>query len=358
MTPPPAIPRRVRVTHFNCWAEQLEDAAAYLQRLPAFDVIKRVSNPHDARLVRMARLDCDWHGENMRVFNALAHPSIEFLPARIVGLKGLAEIFAKPPPLDEEHWFILMGQHPQAFAHVAPKFFSGLTLAGIRVLFYAFDEASRAMPCFPIVAPHLRVLIHDESPLAPTARSLLPPGCLTVHRSWVANLLPFAEPFCETPEQKIVFLGSELGYTPHRKRQVEFLQKKFKDRFVAIHDHSLPVAARGSLTRFHASLCPEGRKFTTPAMSATHTDRPFWSGCLGLVPISEDSRTGGRLESLHREGLIVRYPHGNLAALAEACERALATPLAERRRLYDYFNRHETVGAVVAEAIAACPPSA
>jgi hypothetical protein len=88
-------------------------------------------------------------------------------------------------------------------------------------------------------------------------------------------------------------------------------------------------------------------------MAATHTDRPFWSGCLGLVPVSEDSRAGGRLEELHRAGLIVRYAHGDLTALGAACERALAMGAEERRRIHEHFNRSETVGTVLAEAIAA-----
>ena len=64
------------------------------------------------------------------------------------------------------------------------------------------------------------------------------------------------------------------------------------------------------------------------------------------------------MEALHRDGVIVRYAHGNLDALARACERALALPTADRRRMYDYFNRHETVGTVVAEAIHAAGPLA
>lgn len=92
--------------------------------------------------------------------------------------------------------------------------------------------------------------------------------------------------------------------------------------------------------------------FATPGMARTHTDRPFWSGCLGLVPVSEDSREGGRLEELAREGLILRYAHGDLNGLTAACERALALTASERRRIYEHFNRHETVGTVVAEAIA------
>jgi hypothetical protein len=30
--------------------------------LPRVDVLARVADPADERLVRMARLDCDWHG--------------------------------------------------------------------------------------------------------------------------------------------------------------------------------------------------------------------------------------------------------------------------------------------------------
>ena len=92
--------------------------------------------------------------------------------------------------------------------------------------------------------------------------------------------------------------------------------------------------------------------FATPAMGLTHTDRPFWSGCLGLVPVSEDSAAGGRLEDLQRAGMIVPYAHGDLAALGAACERALAMSNDERLKIYDYFNRHETVGTIVAGMLA------
>jgi len=159
--------------------------------------------------------------------------------------------------------------------------------------------------------------------------------------------------FNEAPEEKILFLGSQLGLTPHRQRQFDFLKQKFKDRFLSSYDHSISVADRDALNRFKVGLCPEGRKFTTPAMSVTHTDRPFWSGCLGMVPVSEDSKAGGRLQGLHEAGLILRYQHGDLRALEEMCERALTMPHPERRKIYDHFNRHETVGTVVADAIAA-----
>src|SRR5690606_1789804 len=100
--------------------------------------------------------------------------------------------------------------------------FSLLSRMGVKLLFYAFDEASRFMPCFQEIAPHLDVLIHDEAPLEPRGAERLKPGCLTIHRSWVANVVPFSHPFNEAPEEKIFFLGSQLGLTPHRLRQIEF----------------------------------------------------------------------------------------------------------------------------------------
>jgi hypothetical protein len=245
-----------------------------------------------------------------------------------------------------------MGQQPQALGALAGKVFSMLSYQRVRILYYAFDEASRTMPCFAEIAPHLDVLIHDESPLDSAGQKVLKPNSRALHRSWVANVAPFSVPFNEAPDDKIFFLGSQLGLTPHRQRQIEFLKKTFKDKFVAFHDHSVAVAERAELNRFKVSVCPEGRKFTTPAMGQTHTDRPFWSGCMGLVPVSENSRRGDRLETLHGDGLICRYEHGNLKSLETQCERALAMSPDDRRRIYDHFNRHETVGTVVADAIA------
>ena len=355
MTPlsPVAGLRRVRVCYFNTWAQGLENAAAYIARAPAIDLGPLVSDRHDAALLRKARLDCDWYVENTRCFAAMQHEGIEFLPAWVCGPLGIVEMAQAPREPGEERWLITMAHQPQALGGAAKKAFELLARVGVRHLFYAYDEASRFMPCFREIAPHLTVLIHDEAPLDPAGRAALAQACVTRHRSWVANVRPLAVPFNEAPEEKILFLGSQLGLTPHRQRQIGFLQTKLKDRFVAFHDHSVAVPERDGLNRFKVGLCPEGRKFTTPAMAKTHTDRPFWSGCLGLVPVSEDSREGGRLQELHEAGLLLRYPHGDLHALAEACEQALAMPLVERRRIYDHFNRHETVGAVVAEAIAA-----
>jgi hypothetical protein len=349
---PTARVRRVRVIHFCPWAGRLQDGGDFLRTLPALDLRSRLARPDDAALQRMARLDCDWHGENVRALGAMRHPALEFLPVETVGAAAALDVVARRRPPDEAWWFVITGQHPQSLGAAAGPLFAAYARHGIRILFYAFDEASRTMPVFADIAPHLSVLLHDEAPLADGARARLRPDCLIRHRSWVANLVPWATPLIETPEERIVFLGSKLGLTPHRQRQVDFLRRRFRDKFTAICDHSLPVADRLGLARCKVGLCPEGRKFGTPAMSATHTDRPFWSGCLGMVPVSEDSQAGGRLEELHRAGLIMRYPHGDLAALAAACERALAATPAERRRIYEHFNRHETVGAVVAQAIA------
>lgn len=345
--------RRVRVGYFNTWAGGLETVSDYLGRLPALSLASLVSDPRDPALLRKARLDCDWYAENARCFAAMAHDGLEFLPAWTTGSAGLLDLAKIPREPGEERWLVTMAHQPQALGAIAGRVFALLAQSGVRHAFYAFDEASRAMPCFVEIAPHLDVLIHDEAPLAEAGAARLPAKCRGVHRSWVANVVPFAVPFNEAPEEKILFLGSQLGLTPHRQRQIDFLKTKFKDRFVASCDHSVAVAGRDALNRYKVGLCPEGRKFTTPAMAHTHTDRPFWSGCLGIVPVSEDSATGGRLEELHQAGLIVRYPHANLKALAETCERALALPEAERRRIYDHFNSNETVGTVLASEIAA-----
>ncbi len=351
--------RRARIFCFSTWADGLEATAGFLSRLPRLDLRPRVSDPRDERLLRMARLDCDWYGENARCFAAMTHPGISFLPARVFGPKGITELLTASlrRPADEEWWVIFTGQVPQSLGPLVGKVAALLQRQHVRIFYYAFDEASRTMPCFNDLAPHLDVLIHDEAPLAPAGQARLRPDCLTLHRSWVANVVPLSVPFNPLPQEKIYFLGSQLGLTPHRQRQLDFLRERFPGRLVASHDHTVAVADRDFLNQYKVGLCPEGRKFTTAAMAHTHTDRPFWSGCLGLVPVSENSAGGGRLEELYRSGLILRYEHGDLDSLAHACERALALGTAERRRIYDHFNRHETVGIVVADAIAATTPA-
>jgi hypothetical protein len=339
------------VCYFNTWAKELEDAAAYVARVPSIDLVTRVSDPNDKGLLAKARLDCDWYGENTRAFAALHPCGLEFLPAWVCGPQGVLDLAKAERFAGEERWLLTMGHQPQALGALAGRLFALLAASRVRHFYYAFDEASRMMPCFSEIAPYIDVLVHDESPLNEAAGAALKPSCRTIHRSWVANVVPFSVPFNEEPEEKVLFLGSQLGLTPHRERQIAFLRGKLKDRFVAIHDHSVSVGERHKLNRFKAGHCPEGRKFTTPAMALTHTDRPFWSGCSGLVPVAEDSRQGGRLGELHGEGLIERYGHGDLPGLLAACERALSMGTAERRRIYDHFNRNETVGAVVAAAI-------
>jgi len=340
--------RRVRIIHFSPWAERLEDVDTFLRRLPSLDLTKRIAGPD---LMTMARLDADWHGENSRVFASMAHPDLEFLPARVTGPTGLLELAASRPPAIEEWWLLFEGQTPQKLAGVLKKLLPILSHLGLRFFWYAFDEVSRTTTAFKELAPFLNVLIHDENPLDASAKTLLPATCQTIHRSWVANILPFAAPFNEHPEEKIVFLGSKMGLTEDRKRQIEFLQRTYGERFVAIFDHSVPVGERNHLNRFKVSLCPEGRKFGTPAMSETHTDRPFWSGCLGMVPVSENSALGNRLDDLARNTLLLRYDHGDLNSLKSCCDRALAVNTEDRRRIYDHYNRFETVGAIVAEAL-------
>jgi hypothetical protein len=354
-TRPDGAPRaRLRVFLFLPWAGGLEDAGAFVGRLRGVDLMGRVSDPNDERLLRMARLDMDWHGETARCFAALEHPSLEFLPAFVVGPSGLSGLLEKSVsrPPDETWCLAFTGQHPQGVAAVVGRLCGALRRRGVGVLYYAFDEASRTMKCFDDLAPHLDILIHDELPLSGSGAARLRAGCLSLHRSWVANVIPFAAPFVDEPEERIVFLGSELGLTPHRERQIEFLRSTYGDRFVAIHDHSLAVADRSSLGRYKVALCPEGRKFSTPAMSETHTDRPFWSGCMGMVPVSEDSREGNRLRDLAASKLVISYERGNLAALAKACEAGLAASAAERRRIYEHYNRFETVGRVAADVLA------
>jgi len=351
VSPRPPV-RRVRICYFNSWADALEPIDAYLARLQSLDLKSRVAPPQSPELLRKARLDCEWYGENARCFLAMRGPGLEFHHPCVCGPTGLLTFAQSKRPENEELWLITMAHQPQSLSPIGAKVFAILRQGGVHILYYAFDEASRFMPCFREVAPHLDVLIHDEAPLDPVGAAALRPDCARVHRSWVANFVPFSVPFNSAPERKILFLGSQLGLTDHRKRQIDFLKKRFKDLFVASTDHTVGMADRGTLNRYKVGLCPEGRKFRTPAMSETHTDRPFWSGVLGLVPVSENSKAGNRLDSLAAQNLIVRYEHGDLEGLAAACERALEMPNDDRHRIYEHFNRSETIGTVVADGLA------
>ena len=180
---PPRAVRSIRVCYFNTWARGLEDAAAYVARATSIDLGPLVADPRDAALLKKARLDCDWYAENARCFASLQGEAVEFLPALVSGPSGLVDFAKLPRAADEERWLITMGHQPQALGAAAGKAFALLARAGVRHLFYAFDEASRFMPCFSEIAPHLDGLIHDESPLDERGRRALRPGCVTQHRS-------------------------------------------------------------------------------------------------------------------------------------------------------------------------------
>ena len=105
--------RRIRITHFSPWADRLEDVSSFLQRLPQIDLTPKVARPEDPELMQMARLDCDWHAENSRVFGAMTHAQIDFLPARVAGGHGLVELARSTRPNDEEWWLLFDGQTPQ-----------------------------------------------------------------------------------------------------------------------------------------------------------------------------------------------------------------------------------------------------
>ncbi len=349
-----AMKRPVRIIYFSPrWGFGLEDARRNLEALPKRDLRSKVTDPDDAELMRMARLDCDWDGECLRAFGAMDHPDLEFAPALIADAQGLMEFIQQGVSRQAVPWLIITDQSPALVEQVIGKLLGLFRRIGGRILYWSYDEASRNMPGFASqVAPHLSILLHDESPLADEALTSLPRSCRTVHMSWVANVIPFAYPFCESVEERIVFLGSRMGATPHRLEQIRALKEHFANRFTAIIDHSVPVQDRGQFSAIKVHVCPEGRKFSTPGMRFTHTDRPFWSGCMGQVPVVEDSKWGGRLGALLNEGFIFQYAHDDVPSMIEACERALAIDTDARRRIYGYFNREGTVGPIVARLIA------
>ncbi len=346
--------RQIRVIFFSPrWGVGLQNAIEYLRQLPQRDLRPKVDRPDDAELLNMARLDCDWDGECLRAFAEMRHPDLEFQPALIADVQGLLDFVKQGQFRPAAPWLVLTDQSPEYVKQVVGKLFRIFRHEGGRILYWSYDETSRTMPCFASeVAPHLSVFLHDESPLSEEGIKALPRSCRTVHMSWVANIVPFAYPFQEKVEERIVFLGSKMGATPHRLEQINRLKKHFKDRFEAIIDYSVPVGERGRFSGIKVHLCPEGRKFSTPGMRLTHTDRPFWSGCMGQVPVIEDSKLGGRLDSLVEKGVVIRYAHGSVDSMIAACEWALDIDLDARRRIYEYFNLEGTVGPVAARLIA------
>ena len=313
--------RRVRICYFNTWADQLEDASAYLGRVGGLDLTSRIADPNDAALLQKARLDCDWYAENARCFARLEHPAIEFLAAKVCGPAGVLNLARLPREPGEERWLVTMAHQPQALGTAAGRVFALLAREGVRHCYYAFDEASRFMPCFDEIAPHLDILIHDESPLNASGQARLRSTARIFHRSWVANVVPFASAFNEEPEQRILFLGSRLGLTPHRERQIHFLRERFQDGFVAIHDHSVPVRERDALRRFRSA---SGGAIPLIGVGGIATADDAW----------ERIRAGASLVQLYT-AMVYEGP---------GIARRIANGLAERLKREGFANLAEAVG--------------
>lgn len=354
----------VRIYYFSTWLNGIADAEEYLAAQPKRDLSEFVENAANAEIMRMARLDSDWDAENLRCFHWLSGNDFrefrreessqlpKFLPAKILNLKGLMERIQQGPKGEEESWLLFIAQRPGAYGEIMGKVLKFFTMIGGKILFWSYDQASTAMPGYSEhVAPWISALIHDEAPLVPNVQKALPEQCLKIHKSWVANIVPFSCPFNLQTKPKISMLCSKLGFTDHRRKQAEYLQQELGEQFQETHNHSVPVSERFTFSELQAHLCPEGRKFTTAEMSDTHTDRPFWSGCMGQVPIVENSQKGTRLQRLAERELILRYDWNDLSSLLQACRRALKIGSEQRREMYIHFNRFETVGPVAARTI-------
>jgi hypothetical protein len=342
---------KLRILFYSKWAQGLHDAQEYLNALPARDLTNFVTNASDPELIRTARLDCDWDGECLRAFSSMKSARLDFSPAQMVGPLGLVDLIASSFPKDEVFWLFFIGQRPATIDSAIQKILEIFTSKGGKIFYWSFDEASRSMKCFSEIAPYLSVLIHDEFPLEENATKKLPKSCKIFHHSWVANVLPESIPFEVEVKKRIIFLGSKIGLTLERKKQIETLQNHFKDKFMGIFDHSVPVSERSRFSKIKVHWCPEGRMFKTQAMSQSHTDRPFWAGCMGQVPIVENSEQGNRLENLFRNKLIYRYTHNHEAELISACEEALEASDESRKEIYQYFNQYETVGIIAAKLL-------
>lgn len=349
--------RRIRLYQYSIWAGRLSEGGEYLAQQPGrTDLGSKLSNPEDPVLLRSARLDSDWEAEVLRCLTALRAGGIEFLAPRILGTIGLFDLFKLTPEQEEERWLFFHGQNPAYLGGRCGEVLEQILQRDFRIFYWSFDDASRRLPNFAEgIAPNLSVWVHDEEPIEDRAAGKLRGGCLTYRSSWLANMVPFSFPFRDAPSGKIVFLGSKLGLTGERKRQIDFLARTFLDRFIAVTDHSVDVADRGKFGEYKVHFCPEGRMFTTPSMRLSHTDRPFWAGCLGQVPVVEDSEWGGRMQDLSDQKLIFRYPHGDLKLLKEACESALECPSPDRLAIYRFFNEHGTIGPVIGKCLAEFP---
>lgn len=351
--------RRVRIYSFSIWAGKVLDARSYLEfQETRTDLAEKLARPDDPLLLRSAKLDSDWDAEVLRCLTVLSSPRIEFLPAKVFGTIGLFELLDSKATEGEERWVFFYGQNPAYLEERVGEIVRELRQRGFQIFYWSFDDASRRInACVKSIAPYLSVLIHDEEPLDASVAALLSPHCSRLHSSWLANLVPFSVPFREHVEPCIVFLGSQAGLTPHRKRQLDFLASTFGDAFKAITDHSVEVKDRSMFAGYKVHFCPEGRMFTTHSMRLSHTDRPFWAGCMGQVPVVENSKWGSRLEELATDGLVFRYEHGDMESLKDACGLALGCSGRDRYRIYNRFNLESSIACTIADCIGAYAPA-
>src|SRR5437867_2669905 len=141
--PNPGTPARVRIVYYSSWADGLQTAREYLGSLPGRDLSSKVSDPRDADLMRMARLDCDWDGEVLRAFAAMEHPSLAFEPAQIAGPRGLLELVASASWGGAAPWIVFTDQKPATLATIVGKLLEPFRPRGGRVLYWSYDDASR-----------------------------------------------------------------------------------------------------------------------------------------------------------------------------------------------------------------------
>jgi hypothetical protein len=340
-------PSSLTLTYFSPWGGTLMDAATYLAGTSGRDLSGEVSEPSNRELMRMARLDCDWDAECIRCFTMA--PGVD--RCQVTGIAGLKDLVEGGKEKGGESWLVFIGQRMGLLGESGPALLKLLSARGLRIAFWAFDEASRSMNFFREMAPFVSVLIHDEHPLEPDIEAALPADSICIHRSWLANVVPFSVPFQEQVEPRIVFLGSKLGLTEARKRQLSVLKEAFEGQVVAWHDYDVSLKGREQFSGYQVHFCPEGRKFVTPSMNQTHTDRAFWSGCFGQVPVIEDSRWGGRLEELAQKELLLRFPYGDDSGMIEACREALRKDVEYRKKVYHHYNAHETIGGALIHGI-------
>lgn len=334
----------IRFVALHHYAFQVEEARTFLPRVDKQDLRPWLADDEDdiEHVLMLTRHDCDWQSRTVRCLVDLAQKNPRFLPPLVVGPMYVETLGLGP---GNEVWLFTVAQDLKNIPNVA-RVFRTLKERGVNIFYYSFDEASRNLPCFGEIAPYLDVLIYDEFPPGP-AREFLSVYCKVVNKCWVGNFIPYFSPFNEHPEEKILFLGSKFGMTENRERQIAALKEHFWDRFVCITDHSISENDMASLNRYKVCLCPEGRKFTSESMSESHTDRPFWAGMLGMVPLSENSKWGNRLRSLTDNGLLIPHAHHDTESLLKAAETALAVKVKERRRIYQHFNQSETLRSVI-----------